>query len=243
MRIHDVPDYPNALNGVQIDHRGPVHGVAVAVDASLRSIDGAIAAGANLLVVHHGLFWSGVQRIEGRYYERLRRLIENDLAIYSAHLPLDAHETHGNSRLLAEQLGLKATAGFGRHEHVYCGVRGEADVRTAALHERLGAFSRLHGGAAIATPFGDKRRTAQWAICSGSGASRETLDEAAETGVDTLIVGEGPHWTAVDAEEMGIVVMYGGHYATETLGVCAVATLLQEHFGLPWTFIAAPTGL
>ena len=87
------------------------------------------------------------------------------------------------------------------------------------------------------------RRTQSWAICSGAGASADTIREAVELGVDTLIVGEGPHWSAVDAEEKGLVIIYAGHYATETLGVRALAEHLTAKFKLPNTFVAAPTGL
>jgi dinuclear metal center YbgI/SA1388 family protein len=217
--------------------------IAAAVDVSLRTIDGAIAAGANLLLVHHGMFWAGLERMNGPYYERIRRLISHDIAVYSAHLPLDVHEVHGNSRLLAARLGLTPTAGFALHEGVYCGVRGESDVETADLCERFRAFSRAHGGDVHATGFDAAHRTRRWAVCSGSGASQETLREASAEGVDTLLVGEGPHWTAVDAEERGVVILYGGHYATETLGVCSLSAHLEQQFGVPWTFVPAPTGL
>ena len=243
LRISEIPDYATALNGVQLAHRGPLRLVAAAVDASLRTIDGAIAAKANLLLVHHGMFWNGLQRLNGRFYERVRRLLEHDIAVYAAHLPLDVHETHGNSRLLAEALKLQPAGGFAKYEDVYCGVRGECEIDTALLHERMRTFSRLNGGDTIATPISGGRVTRRWAICSGSGANHDTLLEASELGVDTLIVGEGPHWTAIDAEEMGIVVLYGGHYATETLGVRSLAAHLEQRYGLPWTFVAAPTGL
>jgi putative NIF3 family GTP cyclohydrolase 1 type 2 len=87
------------------------------------------------------------------------------------------------------------------------------------------------------------RRTRSWAICSGAGAGKETIREATDLGVDTLITGEGPHWSAVDAEERGIVIIYAGHYATETLGVRALAEYAAEHFALSWTWVPAPTGL
>jgi dinuclear metal center YbgI/SA1388 family protein len=243
LQVAQVPDYPNALNGLQLSHRGPVTRVAAAVDVSLRTIDGAIADGANLLIVHHGMFWSGAQRIHGPLYARLSRLMEHDVAVYSAHLPLDVHDTFGNSRLLAHELSLDVTGAFAKHQHVYCGVRGNAAIATAELHERLRGFSRTHGGDVLCTPYDAGRITNNWAICSGSGANADTLREAASLGVDTLIVGEGPHWTAVDATDSGLVVMYGGHYATETLGVQALAAHLAEQFGLPWKFMPAPTGL
>jgi dinuclear metal center YbgI/SA1388 family protein len=243
LRISEIPDYPNALNGLQLTHRGPVRRLAAAVDTSLHTINGAIAADANALLVHHGMFWSGLQRLEGHLYERIRRLISSDIAIYSAHLPLDAHAEHGNSRLLARVLGLTVTGGFAPHRGVHCGVAGEASVATAAIRERLEAFSRSHGGSIVSTPFADTRTTNRWAICSGSGANAETLAEAASGNIDTLIVGEGPHWTAVDAQDSGLVIMYGGHYATETLGVQSLAAHVADRFGIEWTFVPAPTGL
>jgi dinuclear metal center YbgI/SA1388 family protein len=243
LRVQSVPDYAPALNGLQLSHRGPVHRIAAAVDVSLRTIDGAIAERANVLLVHHGMFWAGLERMSGPYYERVRRLITGDIAVYAAHLPLDVHDTHGNSRLLAAELALQPSVGFAQHEGVHCGVSGESDVDTTALRDRFRAFSRKHGGDVRTTHFEPGRRTRRWAICTGSGANMETLREATAIGVDTLLVGEGPHWTAVDAQERGLVIMYGGHYATETLGVCSLAAYVESQFGVPWTFVPAPTGL
>jgi dinuclear metal center YbgI/SA1388 family protein len=243
LRVAEIPDYPNALNGLQLNHQGPVRRLAAAVDTSLRTIDGAIAVGANALLVHHGMFWSGLQRFEGHLYERIHRLISNDIAIYSAHLPLDAHDVHGNSRLLAKALGLAVAGGFAAFRGVHCGVSGDSNLPTTTIRERLSAFSLGHGGAVVTTPFVETRTTRRWAICSGSGANADTLAEAANMGIDTLIVGEGPHWTAVDANDSGLVIMYGGHYATETTGVQSLAAHIADRFGIEWTFVAAPTGL
>ena len=243
LNLRDTPDYPQAVNGVQVEHRGPVTKIAAAVDTSARTIQGAIDAGANLLLVHHGLFWGGLQPLTGPLYARVRLLVDHDVALYSAHLPLDAHATFGNSKLLAREIGLEPTAGFARHESIECGVRGESDIATVELLERLKKFSALHGGNAIMSASAAGRRTQSWAICSGAGASADTIREAVELGVDTLIVGEGPHWSAVDAEENGLVIIYAGHYATETLGVRALAEHLTAKFKLPNTFVAAPTGL
>lgn len=241
--VATTPDYANALNGLQLANGGRVRGIAAAVDFSRRSIDGAIAAQANLLVVHHGMFWSGAQPIRGAAWERLRRLIAGDVAVYAAHLPLDRHPTLGNNALLARALGLEPTGEFARHESIFVGVRGECDEATAALAARADAFARQHGGVARVTPAARDRRTRRWAICTGAGASADTLREARDSGIDTLVVGEGPHWTAVEAEELGLVIVYAGHYATETLGVRALAEHLSAAFGLPWSFVEAPTGL
>lgn len=238
-----TPDYPPALNGVQVAHRGPVTRIAAAVDASHRTITAAAEAGANLLLVHHGLFWNGLTTLTGAHLARVRALLDADLALYSAHLPLDAHATYGNSRLLAGELGLAVTGGFARHETIDCGVRGEADLDTAALIERVRGWAAPLGHQAVATAIPPGHRTRRWAICSGSGAQVSTLREAYASGVDTLIVGEGPHWSAVDAPERGLVIVYAGHYATETLGVRALAAHLADRFALPWSFIHAPTGL
>jgi dinuclear metal center YbgI/SA1388 family protein len=243
LRIASTPDYPPALNGVQVGHRGPVHKIAAAVDVSQRTIALAASAGANLLVVHHGLFWGGNRPLVGAHEARVRALFAADIALYSAHLPLDAHETFGNSRLLADELDLVPTGGFAAYQHIHCGVRGEGDQDTAALAARVREWAAPLGHHTVVTPIPPGHRTRRWAICSGSGAQHETLREAYASGVDTLIVGEGPHWSAVEAEESGLVIVYAGHYATETLGVRALAAHLSERFSVPWEFVHAPTGL
>lgn len=238
-----IPDYSNALNGLQITSQKPVRAIAAAVDFSTRAIEAAASSGANLLVVHHGMFWSGLERLTDASYRRLRLLIEHDIAVYSSHLPLDCHPSLGNNALLAQRLGLKTSGAFGRHDKIFIGVSGAADVETAALAQRAREFANTCGGGIRTTTLTAGRRTRRWAMCTGAGASAETLQEAVAMEVDTLIVGEGPHWTAVSAEEHGLAIIYAGHYATETLGVRALAQHLGEKFNLPWSFIEAPTGL
>ena len=243
LRIAEVPDYGGAHNGVQVENSSPICCVAVAVDASLETIQATIAAGANLLIVHHGLFWSGVQPLRGRIYERFRQLITNDVAVYSAHIPLDLHPVVGNNVLLAVELDLEPTDGFGRYQNLQIGVMGASDIETAELIQRVMRLSKREGGSVVTVGDGPGRRTLCWAICSGAGVSSETLIEAVARGVDTLIVGEGSHHTGVEARELGVAVIYAGHYATETLGVRALGAALEREFDLPWSFIAAPTGL
>ena len=243
LRTGDVPDYPGAMNGVQVEHDGPVTRCAVAVDASLRTIDAAVASNANLLIVHHGLFWGGAQPLRGRVFQRVRRLLANDIAVYSSHLPLDLHPTLGNNAILARMLELTPGAGFAHFQSIAIGVMGETDVDTAALAARCEVLARREGGQLVAVGVTPQRRTRRWALCTGAGASSDTLREAAAAEVDTLIVGEGPHHTAVEASELGIAVLYVGHYATETFGVRALGEEIERTFGIPWSFIAAPTGL
>jgi dinuclear metal center YbgI/SA1388 family protein len=238
-----TPDYENALNGIQLENQSPVHSIAAAVDFSGRAIQGAIAKGANLLIVHHGMFWGGLERLTGPSYKRVRTLIEADIAVYASHLPLDRHPALGNNALLASELDLQPTAGFATFEGIFIGLRGESDLETATLVTRARDFARTRGGDVRTSVLQDGRRTRKWAICTGAGASSETLREASTMGVDTLIVGEGPHWTAIHAEENDLAIIYAGHYATETLGVCALAQHLSEKYDLPWNFLNAPTGL
>jgi dinuclear metal center YbgI/SA1388 family protein len=243
----DTPDYPGAVNGLQLENGGAVSRVAAAVDFSSRTVDECVRRGCDLLVVHHGMFWGGVQPLRGRSYARLRALVAHDVAVYASHLPLDRHPDLGNNPLLARALGLRPTGDFARYKTVSVGVLGDDDLPTAELRDRLARFAARHGGTVRqagggAAPDAD-RRTRRWAICTGGGASSETLQEAADAGVDTLVVGEGPHHTFVEANDRDdLVVLYAGHYATETLGVQAAAARLEEQFGLPWEFIDVPTG-
>jgi dinuclear metal center YbgI/SA1388 family protein len=238
-----MPDYARALNGLQLENRSPIKGITAAVDFSSRAIQGTISCGSNLLIVHHGMFWGGLERVTGSAYRRYGALFAADIAVYSSHLPLDCHPVLGNNILLSKELGLEATARFARFENIFIGVSGVSDVPTSEILHRADDFAHKHGGIARASTFRNGRRTQKWAICTGAGASTETLLEAHAAQVDTLIVGEGPHWTAVYGEEHEIAIIYAGHYATETLGVSALAKHLSEKFDLPWQFVDAPTGL
>lgn len=238
-----TPDYPSALNGLQFANSGTVTRIAAAVDFAAHTVKAAVHEGANLLLVHHGMFWSGLQRMDGMRYERVRDLVKNDVAVYASHLPLDMHPTLGNNALLSHELGLDPIGTFGKFGAIEIGVRGETDLYTSELVVRATAFAARYAGVAVATPFVTGRRTRRWAVITGAGASSDTVREAMDAGVDTLIVGEGPHHTAVEAAERGLVIIYAGHYATETLGVRALATLVSAEFNLPCSFIDAPTGL
>lgn len=243
LEARSTPDYPQAINGLQFAKQGPVTGVASAVDFSLGTVHDCVRAGADLLLVHHGMFWGGAGPIVGERYGAIRELVHHDIAVYSAHLPLDRHAEFGNGVLLARALGLEPSGEFARFESIHVGVRGEADLATAELLERAGRFARRHGGEARVSPIPDGHRTRRWAICTGAGASSDTLGEAAELEIDTLIVGEGPHWTAVAAADASRVIIYAGHYATETVGVQALAEHVAERYGLKATFLPRPTSL
>ena len=147
-----------------------------------RTIDGAVQAGASLLLVHHGLFSSAGRRIVGRRYSQLKTLIAHDLALYSAHLPLDRHPTLGEQRAAREGTGSAAHRGTsGGSSRSPIGVRGTANVPTSELVTRASAFAIEQGGDARASAFGSDRRTHSWAICTGGGASADTLNEATKS--------------------------------------------------------------
>lgn len=242
LRTNDIPDYPGAVNGLQVQNDGHVTRVAVAVDTSMAAVTEAAILKVDLLLVHHGLFWSDVQPLVGTVYHKHRLLLNNNIAVYSSHLPLDAHASLGNNVRLAEALGLSPTGGFGRHKTMEIGVAGTCDELSGSLVERIQAFSARYGGVVRCSMHVNGRRTRRWAIITGGGATTKTLREARERGVDTLIVGEGPHHTTVEAIEQDLLVIYAGHYATETLGVQALGAWVQARFGLSWSFLHLPTG-
>ena len=237
LQTASVPDWKNALNGLQVAGEQPVRKVAAAVDASEASIRGAIEEGCQLLVVHHGLFWDGNRPVTGRRYRRLKLLLEADVALYSAHLPLDVHPEVGNNAVLAQELGLDVRGRFGEHEGVQVGVWGELDVGRDELRDRLSSV--LKGPVRLIA--GGPERVRRAGILTGGGGSMVT--EALAAGLDALITGEGSHHTYFDAMEGGLDLYYGGHYATEVWGVQALARHLAGEFGVDWVFLDLPTGL
>lgn len=233
----DIPDDALALNGLQVENGGNVELLAVAVDTCQAVIDEAASRRADLLLVHHGLFWDGLQPVTGRTYRRVGALLRHGIAVYSSHLPLDRHVEVGNNALLARLLGLEIRGWWGEYKGAPIGVWGELDIDRDALGVKLAAALAvtprlLPGGPQSARRIG---------IVTGAGGSM--IAEAKAAGIDTFITGEGKHHHFLDAEELGVNVFFAGHYATETLGVKAVAEHLSERFRLSWTFIDHPTGL
>ncbi len=237
LRTEAVPDAPHALNGLQVSNGGTVRRVAAAVDLCAATVRMAAEQRADLLLVHHGLFWGGLQPLTGRFHERVSGLVGQGIALYSAHLPLDLHPDIGNNALVARALGVLVRGEFGETYGVRIGVWGELDVARAALGERLAA---LGGGAPRLMAFGPER-VRRVGIVTGAGGSM--IAQAAAAGLDTFVTGEGAHHSFFDAEELGLNVFYAGHYATETVGVKALAQRLHAEFDLPWTFLDHPTGL
>lgn len=237
LAIDQTPDYKPAHNGLQVEGRRQIHKIAVAVDACLATIGRAVASDADLLITHHGLFWGKTAPLTGTYYRRVELLVKNDLPLYSCHLPLDAHLEVGNCAVLARMLGLELIGRFGWYEGAPIGVRAEADLTREELVERVRAALDIEP-LLIAT--GPERCVEIGVVTGGAG---DWICQAADEGLDTYITGEGAHHTYFDAEERGINVIYAGHYATETVGVKALAAHLAERFGLETLFLDHPTGL
>jgi dinuclear metal center YbgI/SA1388 family protein len=237
LRTKKIGDYDGAVNGLQAGNPGAVTRIAAAVDASLATVRLAIAAKADLMIVHHGLFWSPSHPWTGKKYELLRLLVENNLAVYSSHLPLDAHPRLGNNAQLCAALGLKNLRPFYVTHGQPIGFQSRTRISRAELAAKL---ARATGTKPRIIPGGPEICRRIGVVTGGAG---DGLKLAAAEGVDTFITGEGPHWTYALAEELGINVLYGGHYATETFGVKALAAHLSKKFKVPQTFIDHPTGL
>ena len=237
LRTGEIGDYDGAMNGLQAAKRGSITRIAAAVDASLATVMLAVAAKADLLIVHHGLFWGPAQPWTGKKYELLRSLVESNLAVYSSHLPLDAHPRLGNNAQLCAALGFKNLQPFFPTHGQAIGFQTRAKISRVALAAKL---ARATGAKPRIIPGGPEMCRRIGVVTGGAGGD---LKLAAAEGMDTFITGEGPHWTYALAEELGLNVFYGGHYATETFGVKALAAHLSKKFKVPWKFLDYPTGL
>jgi dinuclear metal center YbgI/SA1388 family protein len=247
LRLGDIPDDSNAWNGLQVENSGLVSAIVAAVDASQRTIDGVLvtpqAESGTLLLVHHGLFWDGKQPLTGRRYHRIRSLLTRNTALYSAHIPLDVHKEVGNNAVLARALGMVNTTEFGTHKGILLGVAGElpaAALTRSELSQKLAQILSLEPTAIRLLPGGPEKVLRVGVITGGAGSA---IGQAKEAGCDTFITGEGAAHSYFDAMELGVNVLYAGHYATETVGVRALAEHLGARFELPWEFHDHPTGM
>jgi dinuclear metal center YbgI/SA1388 family protein len=237
LRTGEIQDWNGAVNGLQLENDGRVTKIGAAVDSHEEVLKIAVREKIDLLIVHHGLFWQPIHPLTGRHKRKLDLALKNNLAVYSSHLPLDLHPSLGNNVLLAAALGLRKTHPFFFEKGQWIGRRGRLSLSRNDLAARLAkAVGRkpqvLPGGPATIRNIG--------IVSGGAGAE---LAKAAEEGIDTFITGEGPHWTFGLAHELGLNVFYGGHYATETFGVKALAAFLSKKFRVPFVFLDYPTGL
>lgn len=237
LRIAEIKDY--GPQGLQIEGRTEVHKIVGMVDAQLPCVEHALSLGADMLLVHHGIFWGPSQRIAGSFGALVRAYLAADLNLYAAHLALDAHPIVGNNAELAHRLGLTVETMFAPVNGVPIGVIAVApngikfDYLVARFEQNVGPtrLVQAHG----------PRITHRVGIISGAGAREIPL--AAALGCDTFLTGETSHAEYYAAQNAGLNVIYGGHYVTETVGVQALGLHLQEKFGVAFEFVDLPTGL
>jgi dinuclear metal center YbgI/SA1388 family protein len=267
LRIRDVGDWDNALNGLQIENSGRVTRIGAAVDVSTRVLTEAGKRNVDFLIVHHGLFWPGLQPVTRSLHRHLQLAFETDMALYSAHLPLDIHPKVGNNaQLVAALFGVRrsregrtafksspprirpvADADMSAHSksaELFLEEKGQPvglKIRASVLRSELVRKLQKALNAPVKVfGFGPKQ-TRNIGIVTGAAGSE--IYRVAEENIDTFITGEAPHWAAVAAEALGMNLLLGGHYATEVFGVKALAAHLSKRFRLPWEFIDCPTGL
>lgn len=228
-----------SLNGLQIEGTGVIRRVAASVDTSVKTLQGAADSGADLLLVHHGLFWGQPLALRGPHRTRVRTALMADLNLYAAHLPLDAHPEVGNNAMIARALSLGNLRPFGEAAGRQIGLAGELPFAQSLqdfadrVQKLTGEICLVHGGGIP--------QVQRLGVLSGSGAG--AVAEAAALGLDTLLTGEPEHKHFHDAFEYGVNVVFAGHYETEVFGVRALAARIEEEFGLPWQFLHHPTGL
>jgi dinuclear metal center YbgI/SA1388 family protein len=239
----DIPEFDSvdtALNGLQVSrNRQEVRNVAFAVDASMAGFERAAAARADLLFVHHGLFWGKPAPVTGVLFRRLKYLLERDMALFAAHLPLDVHPELGNNAALAGRLGLQETRPFGQYRGIRIGWMGSlAEEKT--LEETAALLFDSPDSCLGVLPFGPPAIRTVGIV---SGGLPKAAAEAADLGLDLFVTGDSSHEVYHECLEAGINVIFGGHYQTETWGVKAAKERVDRWKGLTTSLIDVPTGL
>lgn len=232
----DIPAFAGAdisLNGLQVgDLDSNIEKVAFAVDANMQSIEQAIAAKADMIFVHHGMFWGKPIAVTGRHYDKIKTLLDNKLAVFACHLPLDAHMELGNNAQMAKCLGIADPKPFSFYKGVYVGVKGSLSrpMSASQIISQLGVRTIPR---TVVVGDGNKE-IRNIGIVSGDGAF--DMYEAMGEGLDALITGEARYSTYNDCVEAGFTMLCLGHYETETFGVKAIKEVVAG-MGLETCFI------
>jgi len=238
--IEDMAGSDSSLNGIQVGRPGlVVDKVAFSVDACLETFRRATQVGAQMLFVHHGIYWGRVEAVSGTNYERMRTLITANLSLYAVHLPLDMHGEFGNNAQMAHLLDLRDREPFGLYRGTPIGWKGNLpedmtldEVTRKLFHEPASTLGAL--------PFGPRRIRTVGII---SGGAPHEVDQAIGQGLDLYVTGESSHTIYHRCLEAGINVIFGGHYQTEVWGVQAIAKKLATDTGIETCFIDVPSGL
>jgi len=238
LRVEEIED--QSQNGLQVEGPDDVTGVAFAVDASQASFERAVAERAQLLIVHHGLFWGDPLRLVGPHLRRVKTLIEGRCGLYAVHLPLDLHPEVGNNAEMVRLLGLKERRPFGEYHGLKIGFSGQLD-RPLDISTLIGRLVEATGRPPIRV-LDHGPEEIEWIGCVSGGAA-SMMDQVAEAGLDAYVTGETSHAFFHQAVERELNVLFAGHYATETLGVKALARHLEEQFDLDTVFFDIPTGM
>ena len=240
MDIDGLVKVDSSLNGIQVGRKDKeVEKVAFAVDACLESFRRCVESGADVLFVHHGLFWGDSIRVTGSHYKRLKLLIENDCALYACHLPLDQHPEFGNNAGLATALGIKDPQPFGEYHGVKIGLKGILDP-PQSIDDILRSLAFDRDTCNAVFTFG-KSENSNVGIVSG-GAAWE-VQQAIDEGLDLYLTGDASHGIYHLCLEESINLISGGHYQTEVWGVSLLADKVKNDTGLESLFIDLPTGL
>jgi len=238
LEIEDIKD--NSWNGLQIEGNSEVKKIAYAVSAGSEVFQKSADEKADMIIVHHGQFWKGGDpRIIGWNKQRLDILMDNGISLYASHLPLDRHKEVGNNAQLLKLLGARIKESFSLHEGKNVGWIGElASPKSIKEIEKM--LNSSLNTKSIVLPFG-KEKIKRIAICSGGGDYADFV-EAIEKKVDLYITGDTSEIYNM-AKDAKINVIFGGHYATEILGVKYLAEVIEKKFKLETVFIDIPSGL
>ena len=231
LRIREIKD--TSCNGLQVQGAAEVRRVGLAVDACLEAYEKAAAAGCQMVIAHHGLIWTGLTSVSGRNYQHLRFLIEHEMNLYAAHLPLDLHEEYGNNIALARILELSDIQPFGDYHGLLIGYRGVLP-QPAAPQEIADRLAAQIGGQPIVLQNGRELVRRVGIVSGGAG---DMIEQATAAGLDCYITGEPMHFCYQLSRELGGNVIFLGHYHSEQLGVQALGRLLTEKLGLVSVFL------
>ncbi|OQX29066.1 MAG: Nif3-like dinuclear metal center hexameric protein [Spirochaeta sp. LUC14_002_19_P3] len=240
LEFSEIDSIDSALNGVQVgSFDADISKMIFAVDACEASFLRARDEGAEVLFVHHGIYWGFVYPLTGVRGERVRYLMNNGIALYACHLPLDRHPVLGNNAQMAQILGLEEVEGFGDYKGRMIGCRGLLSVGEE-LESIVARLFGLWDNSIRALRFGPKEIHTVGII---SGGAVYEVSQAIDAGLDLYITGDASHNIYHECREAGINVLFAGHYLTEVFGVRAMAQRVHQELGLETKFIDIPTGL
>lgn len=238
LRIKDFADFPGSFNGIQMENSGKVKKLAAATDCGCAEIFEAKKWGADMILVHHGMFWDAPFPITGGAYNKIKMLVDADMAVFGVHLPLDANREFGDSSIIAKKLGLEILGGAFKLGNEYISIQAKAPQGgRAELARRLKKlFPKTYKG----FEFGSKNFE-KLVICAGSGTS--SIEYLLAEGCDTMICGELKHARYTYAQDNKINVYPCGHYSTESFGIDALGKFVAKKFGLEYKFIKSDNPL